>query len=217
MKAEKAKRILAGMERHIHHDRIFLNNPVIMQGMGLAPLVIIATTGQNALMLCAAVVLLLTPSRLVSSLLFARVNHPLARAVGYCCVSALVYIPVRMALGMVFGSSILKLGIYLPMLVVEPILIYRFGRVAEPARKALGKGARITVGYCLVLLLCGCLREFLALGTLFGVQVVQMTGLLPVLQLPAGGFLLLGVICALWRAAVNGWKKYVTMEAKNGL
>ena len=40
MKAEKARKIVANMERHIHHDRVFLNNPVVMQGMGLAPLVI---------------------------------------------------------------------------------------------------------------------------------------------------------------------------------
>jgi len=187
-----------------------------MQGMGLAPLVIVATTGKNALMLCAAVLLLLTPTRLLSCLLFGRVRHPLLRAVGYCTVSALMYIPMRLALGVVFGTDVLQLGIYLPMLVVEPILIYRFGRVPEPPRKAIGKGLRITVGYCIVLLLCGCVRELLSLGSLFGTTLIG-TGYVPVLQLPAGGFLLLGVVCAVWRAGVNAWKKYVTMEAKNGL
>lgn len=216
MKAEKARRIVANMERYVHHDRIFLNNPVVMQGMGLAPLVIIATSGKNALMLWAAVALLLTPSRLISSLLYKDVTDPLLRAMGYCGVSAAVYIPVYLVLQRLFGTGLLQLGIYLPLLVVEPILIYRFGRVPEPPYKAVSKGLRITVGYGLILLLCGCLRELLAAGTLFGVQVASI-GVLPMLQLPAGGFLLLGVVCAVWRAAVNAWKKRVTMEAKNGL
>lgn len=48
---------------------MFLNNPVVMQGMGLAPLVVVATTGQNGLMLAAAVTLLLVPSRVLACLL----------------------------------------------------------------------------------------------------------------------------------------------------
>lgn len=216
MKAEKARAIVANMERHIHHDRIFLNNPVVMQGMGLAPLVAVATNGQNALMLAVAVALLLTPSRLLCSLLFRKAEDPLLRAVGYCGVSALVYIPVYLILTRLFGTGLLQLGIYLPMLVVEPILIYRFGRVAEPVKKAVGKGLRITVGYAFVLLLVGCLRELLVDGSLFGLAVLP-AGFFPLLRLPAGGFLLLGVVCAVWRAGVNRWKKRVTMEAKNGL
>lgn len=51
------------------------------------------------------------------------------------------------------------LGIYLPMLVVEPLLTYRFGRVQETMKKAVSKGIRITIGYGLLLLLLGCVRE----------------------------------------------------------
>ena len=40
MKQQKAEIILRDPGRYAHHDRIFLNNPVIMQGMGLAPLVV---------------------------------------------------------------------------------------------------------------------------------------------------------------------------------
>ena len=52
----------------ITRDRVFKNNPVVMQGMGLAPLVVLATTGKNALMLAVAVALLLTPSRMLACL-----------------------------------------------------------------------------------------------------------------------------------------------------
>ena len=54
MKKYTAERILQDPEKFAHHDRVFLNNPVVMQGMGLAPLVVVATTGQNSLMLAAS-------------------------------------------------------------------------------------------------------------------------------------------------------------------
>ena len=41
----------------------------------------------------------------------------------------------------------------LPLLVVEPLLTYRFGRVQETLHKAVSKGLRITVGYALLLML----------------------------------------------------------------
>ena len=50
MKKRTAELILQDPEKFAHHDRVFLNNPVVMQGMGLAPLVVVATTGQNSLM-----------------------------------------------------------------------------------------------------------------------------------------------------------------------
>ena len=80
MKRHAAELLTRDPERFFHHDRVFLNNPVVMQGMGLAPLVVLATSGQNALMLAVAVALLLTPSRMLACLLSRlfplREEHP---------------------------------------------------------------------------------------------------------------------------------------------
>ena len=69
MRRSIAEMIVRDPEKYAHHDRVFLNNPVVMQGMGLAPLVVLATTGKNALMLAVSVALLLTPSRMLACLL----------------------------------------------------------------------------------------------------------------------------------------------------
>lgn len=213
-------------EKFAHHDRIFLNNPVVMQGMGLAPLVVIATTGQNALMLAVAVALLLTPSRALACLvsrLFPLTEHPtreqqqrmlLPRGLVYCGCTALLYIPVYLILNQLFGVELLNLGIYLPMLTVEPLLIYRFGRVTERMGKAVSKGLRITLGYGLLLLLVGCLREWLAAGTVFGVTLTQHAPL-PMASMPAGGFIVLGLVCALWRALARRRRDYLKTEARS--
>ena len=226
MKQSKAEWILTKPDQFTHRHRIFINNPVMMQGMGLAPLVVLATSGKNALMLAVAAALLLTPSRLLACLLSKPLplserggsdeleNRLLFRGLIYCLSAAVVYLAVYPLLERWFGTDLLTLGIYLPLLTVEPLLIYRFGRVQETPRKALVKGLRTTAGYALVLLLVGCVRELLAYGTVFGFQAADFAPL-PVAALPAGGFILLGVLCAVWRALVRKYKDFLVAEARN--
>ena len=229
MRKSTAELILKDPDKFAHHDRVFLNNPVVMQGMGLAPLVVLATTGQNAGMLAVAVALLLVPSRVLACLLSRLVplnsEHPapeelqkklLPRALVYAASAAVVYLAAYPVLNLLFGTSLLALGIYLPMLVVEPLLTYRFGRVQETMHKAVSKGIRITVGYVLLLLVMGCVREWLSLGTVFGTPVGRWA-LLPMARMPAGGFIVLGVLCAVWRALAAKRREYLQKEARDTL
>ena len=226
MRKATAELILKDPDRFAHHDRVFLNNPVVMQGMGLAPLVVLATTAHNGVMLAAAVTLLLVPSRVLACLLSRlfplNSENPapeelqkklLPRALVYSLSASVVYLAAYPILNAMFGTSLLTLGIYLPLLVVEPLLTYRFGRVQETVRKAVSKGLRITVGYALLLVLLGCVREWLAAGTMFGVVVSRPV--LPMASMPAGGFIVLGVLCAVWRALAQKRKAYLTKEARN--
>ena len=179
MRKATAELILKDPDRFAHHDRVFLNNPVVMQGMGLAPLVVLATTAHNGVMLAAAVTLLLVPSRVLACLL----------------------------------SRLFPLNSENPA-PEEPLLTYRFGRVQETLHKAVSKGLRITVGYALLLMLLGCVREWLALGTVFGTPVGQRA-VLPMAGMPAGGFIVLGVLCAVWRALAARRKAYLVREARS--
>lgn len=225
MRKATAELILKDPDRFAHHDRVFLNNPVVMQGMGLAPLVVLATTAHNGVMLAAAVTLLLVPSRVLACLLSRlfplNSENPapeelqkklLPRALVYSLSAAVVYLVAYPILNAMFGTSLLTLGIYLPLLVVEPLLTYRFGRVQETMKKAVSKGIRITVGYGLLLLLLGCVREWLSAGTVFG--HVLSRPVLPMASMPAGGFIVLGVLCAVWRTLAKKHKNYLTSEAR---
>ena len=227
MRKATAELILKDPDRFAHHDRVFLNNPVVMQGMGLAPLVVLATTAHNGVMLAAAVTLLLVPSRVLACLLSRlfplNSENPapeelqkklLPRALVYSLSASVVYLAAYPILNAMFGTSLLTLGIYLPLLVVEPLLTYRFGRVQETLHKAVSKGLRITVGYALLLMLLGCVREWLALGTVFGTPVGQRA-VLPMAGMPAGGFIVLGVLCAVCSCASRRcwWPRWPGMPA----
>ena len=225
MRRATAELIVKDPNKFAHHDRVFLNNPVVMQGMGLAPLVVLATSGQNAVMLAVAVALLLVPSRVLACLLSRLVplhdedpapetlqKKLLPRALVYGFSTAVVYLAVYPILNMLFSTSLLSLGIYLPLLTMEPLLTYRFGRVQETMKKAVSKGIRITIGYGLLLLLLGCVREWLSAGTVFG--HVLSRPVLPMAGMPAGGFIVLGVLCAVWRTLAKKHKNYLTSEAR---
>ncbi len=227
MKRKVAEQIVRNPDKYAHHDRVFLNNPVVMQGMGLAPLVVLATSGRNAVMLAVAVLLLLTPSRLLACLLSRLVplkdEQPsaeelekklLPRGLIYCGSTAVVYFVMYPVLNTLFGVDLLSLGVYLPLLTVEPLLIYRFGRVQERPRKAVSKGLRVTFGYALILLLVGCIREWLATGAVFGIAIGRHA-VLPMASMPAGGFIVLGVLCAVWRGIASWRKKDLRTEAGN--
>ena len=63
-----------------------------------------------------------------------------------------------------------------------------------------------------LLLLLGCVREWLSAGTVFG--HVLSRPVLPMASMPAGGFIVLGVLCAVWRTLAKKHKNYLTSEAR---
>ena len=192
-------------------DRVFLNNPVVMSGLGLTPLIATAYTAQNAVILSIAVLLILTPTRIAGSFCSKWIK---LRALAYCLPACIIYIGVYLLLRNWFDLQLIAMGIYFPLLTVEPIIIKRYERnTPEKWTTALKKGLLTTSGYILVILIVGSLREFLAFGTIFGYEIAS-TPALPMASLTSGGFIVLALLCAFWRSLINMTKKWINMEAK---
>lgn len=204
------------VEKRARRDRIFLNNPVIMQGLGLAPLIVAATTLKNGIMLSTAVVLLLTPTRVLAALLSrSKFSYFRFRGLTYALTAAAVYAGVRYLMGLFYTPAELALlGLYLPLLVADPIVLKRYERPQlERTRTALRKGIVTSCGYILALLLISALREVLGLGTLLGSPVVSWA-LFPMAQLPSGGFMVTALVMCVWRAAAASVKKQLSLEVE---
>lgn len=204
----------ASVEKRARRDRVFLNNPVIMQGLGLAPLIVAATTLKNGLMLSTAVLLLLTPTRVLAALL-SRFSYFRFRGLTYALTAAVVYIGARYVMGLLYSPAELALlGLYLPLLIADPIVLKRYERPQrERTRTALRKGLITTCGYVLALLLISALREVLGLGTLLG-SAVMSRALFPMAQLPSGGFMLTALVMCVWRAAATSVKNQMNLEVE---
>ncbi|MEG2286292.1 MAG: Rnf-Nqr domain containing protein, partial [Ruthenibacterium sp.] len=154
-----------------------------------------------------AVLLLLTPTRLLAAAL-CRFAHARFRGPVYALSAGVVYIGMYWVMTKLFQSGdITQLGLYLPLLVVDPIILKRYERVQnEKLGTALRKGMVTTLGYVLVLMTVGCVRELLGSGMLFGHVIVNIA-LMPSALLPSGGFGVLAVVMALWRSAVRVIKR----------
>ncbi len=189
-----------------NRDRIFINNPVVMQGLGLIPIVAVGNTMRDACIMGLAVLLLLTPTRIVAALL-SRSTHFRFRAVAYSFTSALIYAGVSWLIVDVFRLPIQAIGLYLPVLVLEPLIIKRYARTGtERMGNATTKGLITTVGFLLVLFLTAAFRELLGAGTFFGNPVFKNAPV-PYLYLIGGGFIFVGVFIALWRNVVRIFKE----------
>jgi electron transport complex protein RnfE len=202
------------LARKVKRDRIFLNNPVVMQGLGLAPIVVAATTLKNALMLAVALSLLLTPTRMLAAAL-SRFSAFRFRGLTYAVSAGIVYIGVLTIMHQLFSSAdIALLGLYLPLLIADPIVLKRYERPRrEYVKTAFRKGLVTSAGFVLALGLCAGLRELLGSGCLYGHQVLR-TAPLPMAQLPSGGFVVLALMIAIWRAIVNIIKRQMGLGAK---
>lgn len=204
----------AELAQSIHDDHLWLNNPVMVRGLGLAPIVAMASDGDRALMLCVLSVLLLTATRMLA-VAVCHITGNRFRPVVYAYAAAVLYIPVYIIMYNIFGTNLSIMGIYLPMMVVEPVIVKRMEATElETLGEAFRKGINNTIGLCIAILLVGCLRELLAYGTMFERSVLPV-GLLPLAAQPAGGFLLLGLVAAGWTAVAGAYVRYKQEEVRH--
>src|SRR5699024_503655 len=87
----------AELKEKIRSDHIWLSNPVLVRGLGLAPIVGAALDGQHAGILCLASLLLITLTR-VLAVAVCHISRNRFRTLIYCYCAALLYIPVYVLL-----------------------------------------------------------------------------------------------------------------------
>ncbi len=186
---------------------IFASNPVFRLVLGMCPTLAISTSAFNGLgMGVAATVVLVCSNALVS--LLRRVIPDKVRIPAYVLIIATFVTLVEMLLRKFVPALYDALGIYLPLIVVNCIILARAeafastNKVGDSILDGLGMG----LGFTLALILLGVIREFLGSGTFFvgsfgdaefGVTLGDMPDYaMSVFVMPAGGFLTLGLVMA---------------------
>ena len=107
------------------------------------------------------------------------------------------------------------LGIYLPLLVTDPVVIKRMeAPELETVQEAWWRGLNNAAGQALALLLIGTLRELLGAGTVFGISVLANAPL-PLAGQAAGGFMLVGLLAAVWTAVGGAYVHYKREEVRH--
>jgi len=80
--------------------------------------------------------------------------------------------------------------------------------------EAFRRGINNTIGICFSVLLVGVVRELLAEGTVFG-NVVFPVAPLPLADQPGTGFIIIGLIAAVWTAIGGAYVHYKIEEVRH--
>lgn len=188
---------------------IVKENPVLCLMLGTCPTLAVTTCATNAIGMGIAATLVLICSNAVISLL-RRVIPGTVRIPAYITVIAGFVTVVQMLVKAYAPSIDRSLGIYLPLIVVNCIILGRAEMYASknPVLPSILDGLGMGVGFTAAMLLMGMIRELLGTGCLFEIPVLpSFYTPITIFILPAGGFFVFGLLIAFAGRLQNGKKK----------
>ena len=183
----------------VFSNGLLKENPSLRLVLGTCPTLAVTTVAMNGLGMGLAATFVLICSNIVISAL-RKVIPDKVRLPAFITVIATFVTVLQMLVKAYLPSLDTALGIYLPLIVVNCIILGRAEMFAskhtvlDSALDGLGMG----LGFTLTLVLMGCVRELLGAGTLFGVAVLGASfEPMTLFITPPGGFLVFGVLMAL--------------------
>jgi len=152
----------------IARDGLWNNNAVFAQMLGLCPLLAVSNTVVNALGLGIATILVLIISNMSVSLI-RNIVRPEIRLPVFVVIIASAVTAIELTIHAWFHELYLVLGIFIPLIVTNCAIIARAEAFAS--KNTVGKsffdGLMTGLGFAMVLVALGALREIIGMGTLF--------------------------------------------------
>lgn len=187
------------------------NNPALVQLLGLCPLLAVTATITNALGLGLATLLVLVGSNITVSLVRDFVPKEIRIPVFVMVIATFVTVIQLLMNAYVYGLY-QSLGIFIPLIVTNCAIIGRAEAYASknPWHHSAFDGLMMGIGFTLVLVLLGGIREIIGNGTLFDganlllgewaanlrIELFQVDYPLLLAILPPGAFIVMGFIIA---------------------
>jgi len=175
--------------------------------LGLCPTLAVTSTAENGLGMGAAVIFVLTLSNVIISAL-RKVIPQKVRIACFIVVTASLVVSVELLMQAYVYPLYQKLGIFVPLIVVNCLILGRAEAFASrngillSIADALGMG----IGFAASLTLLGGIREILGSGTVFGVPVMwESFKPAEFMVMAPGAFVALGMILA-GMNAFNRWQ-----------
>ena len=190
---------------------LWKNNPGLVQLLGLCPLLAVTATVTNALGLGLATMLVLICSNGTVSAIRHWVPKEIRIPIFVLIIAAFVTCVELLMNAYAFGIY-QSLGIFLPLIVTNCAIIGRAEAYASknPIKQSLFDGLMMGLGFTLVLIALGAIREILGQGTLFDgahlllgdwatilrIEVFKLDSQFLLAILPPGAFIAMGFLIA---------------------
>ena len=197
--------------RQITHNGLWKNNPALVQLLGLCPLLAVTASVVNALGLAAATLFVLVTSNLCVSLIRNVVTESI-RLPAFVLIIAAAVTGTELLMQAYAYELYQILGIFLPLITTNCVILGRADAFAakNSVAPAVADGFMMGMGFGLVLVALGAIRELLGTGAVFAnmdlllgsmaadwtlVVAEDYTGLLLAI-LPPGAFIITGLLIA---------------------
>lgn len=177
---------------------IWKENPTFVMMLGMCPTLAVTTSVINGFAMGISTALVLIFSNILISLLRKIISDNI-RIPAYIVIVAALVTTVQMLLQAYVPSLYTALGIYIPLIVVNCIILGRAESFASKngivvsAFDGLGMG----IGFTIALSLIGFVREILGAGSVLGMMVIPERYHITAFVLAPGAFFALAVLTAL--------------------
>ena len=175
---------------------IIKENPTFVLLLGMCPTLATTTSATNGMSMGLATMFVLICSNFVISLIKNVVPDMVRIPVFVVVIAAFVSI-LQMLMEAYMPSINKSLGIYIPLIVVNCIILGRAEAFACKNNPLASICDGIGLGFTLALTLLGSVRELIGAGTLFGVTLLPETSNVLLFVLPPGAFITLGYLIAI--------------------
>ena len=200
-----------GRWRRIARDGLWANNVVLTQLLALCPLLAVTATATNGLGLGLATIAVMVGSGTLVAALRGLITAPVRIPVFILLIATLVTL-VDLFMQAYLNDLYQSLGLFIPLIVTNCAILGRAEAFAaqRPPGEAAFDGLMMGLGFTLVLVVLGGVRELLGSGTLFKdaslllgeafgfleVTLIEAEPVFLLMLLPPGGFLALGFLMA---------------------
>lgn len=179
-------------------------NPVLIQLVGLCPVVAASTTLAGSAALSAALCIELTATCVIASALFKKIPRwvrvPLYLLIGLALICPVLwYIETQTLINVSLGMKI-----YIPLVAINSVTAVHCEQFAvkNSVKMAFFDAAAVSIGASAVMLIVGAVREIFGSGTLAGVKL-DLPVIFKGMAMPFGCLILLGFMAAGLKAFLN--------------
>ena len=184
------------------YNGVVKENPTLVLMLGMCPTLAVSTQAANGIGMGLSTLAVLVLSNLVISLL-RKVIPDQVRLPAYIVIVASLVTVTELLMEAFLPAVYKELGIYIPLIVVNCIILGRaeaYANKHEPLLSVMD-GIGMGLGFTVALTLAGLVREILGSGTAFGVKVLpDFIEPMGIFVQPPGAFLVIALFIAIMNA-----------------
>lgn len=184
------------------YDGVIKSNPFLVLMLGMCPTLAVTTSATNGFGMGVSTMAVLIVSNLLISLL-RKIIPDAVRLPAYIVVVASLVTVVEMITQAYLPALYKSLGLYIPLIVVNCIILGRaeaFASQNDPI-PSIFDGIGMGLGFTIALVIIGAVREILGAGTVFGMQIMpESYNPIAIFVKAPGAFLVIAFVIAIMNA-----------------